>query len=91
MKQPTLSILIPTYNRAHLVIETLDSITKQINNELIHDIEIVITDDGSNDDTEKTIKLYKENNPCNIVYFKNEKNLGFDKNLINTVSKARGK
>ncbi|MCK5320171.1 glycosyltransferase family 2 protein [Candidatus Parcubacteria bacterium] len=91
MKQPILSILIPTYNRARLITKTLDSITSQINNKTINDIEIVITNDGSKDDTEKIIESYQKNNPCNIVYFKNEKNLGFDKNLINTVNKAQGK
>jgi len=48
------SIIIPTHNRAHLIQETIDSVLAQT----YTDFEIVIVDDGSNDDTEKIINSY---------------------------------
>ncbi len=44
---PRVSIIIPTYNRAHLIRETLDSVFAQT----FHDFETIIVDDGSEDDT----------------------------------------
>jgi glycosyltransferase involved in cell wall biosynthesis len=51
-----ISIIIPTYNRAHLISETIDSILEQT---YIH-WECIIVDDDSSDNTEQIIKLYSE-------------------------------
>jgi glycosyltransferase involved in cell wall biosynthesis len=48
------SIIIPTYNRAHLIGETLDSVLAQI----YTNWECIIVDDGSIDDTEEIIASY---------------------------------
>ena len=48
------SIIIPTYNRAELICQTLDSVKQQIYN----DWECIIVDDGSTDDTVKVLKKY---------------------------------
>lgn len=45
------SIIVPTYNRADLICETIDSILKQ----RYKNFEIIIVDDGSTDHTEKVI------------------------------------
>ena len=47
-----LSITIPSYNRAHMVRGTIDSI---LNNGL-DDLEVIVVDDGSTDDTEDVIR-----------------------------------
>lgn len=52
-----ISIIIPTYNRAHLIGETLDSIIAQN----YQNWECIIVDDGSTDDSENLIKEYQEN------------------------------
>ncbi len=44
---PRISVIIPTYNRAALLCETLDSVFAQT----FHDYEIIVVDDGSTDDT----------------------------------------
>lgn len=54
MKTPLVSIIIPTYNRAHLIGETLDSILAQT----YTNWECVIVDDGSEDDSEDVINQY---------------------------------
>jgi len=51
---PLISIIIPTYNRAHLISETLNSIIVQTHTNW----ECIVVDDGSTDDTEKRIQQY---------------------------------
>ena len=48
------SIIIPTYNRAHLIGETLDSVLAQT----YPNWECIVVDDGSTDDTAKLIANY---------------------------------
>jgi glycosyltransferase involved in cell wall biosynthesis len=54
VNNPLVSIIIPTYNRAHLIVETLDSISKQT----YSNWECIIVDDGSTDASEILIKKY---------------------------------
>lgn len=51
---PLVSIIIPAYNRAHLIDKTLDSILAQT----YQNWECIIVDDGSQDDTEDVVKRY---------------------------------
>jgi glycosyltransferase involved in cell wall biosynthesis len=51
---PLISIIIPAYNRADLIGETLDSILAQT----YQSWECIIVDDGSSDDTEKIVETY---------------------------------
>ena len=51
---PTTTIIIPSYNRAGLISETLDSVLSQT----YQNWECIIVDDGSTDDTETVIKRY---------------------------------
>lgn len=53
-KQLLISIIIPTYNRAHLIGETLDSILKQTYQKW----ECIIVDDGSTDNTAEIVGDY---------------------------------
>ncbi|QNK79103.1 glycosyltransferase family 2 protein [Winogradskyella sp. PAMC22761] len=52
--QPLVSIIIPTYNRAHLIGETLDSVMAQT----YQNWECTVVDDGSTDDTVQVIQDY---------------------------------
>lgn len=58
-----LSIVIPTYNRAHLIESTLKSVLNQNCN----DFEVLIIDDGSTDNTESVVQPFLSDN-CR--YFK---------------------
>lgn len=62
---PFFSIIIPTYNRAHLVGKTIESVLQQ----QYTNFEILIIDDGSRDNTEDVIKQF--NDPC-IQYYQKE-------------------
>ncbi len=48
---PKISVIIPTYNRAHLIGETIASVLAQT----FTDFELVIVDDGSTDDTKSLV------------------------------------
>lgn len=50
--KPLISVIIPTYNRANLVLETINSVLRQS----IKDIEILVVDDGSLDNTRQMLE-----------------------------------
>lgn len=54
MNIPLVSIIIPTYNRAHFIGETLDSVLEQT----YMNWECIIVDDGSEDNSEDVINKY---------------------------------
>lgn len=54
VSKPLVSIIIPTYNRAHLISETLDSILAQT----FKNWECIVVDDGSTDATNDLLKTY---------------------------------
>lgn len=56
MSNPYLSIVTPTYNRAHLLKGCYESLLRQTDK----DFEWILVDDGSSDDTEQTVKSFPE-------------------------------
>lgn len=70
MKEPYFSIIIPTYNRAHIITKTLDSIRSQT----FKSYEVIIVDDGSTDNSSIVINDYIKKNDLynNWFYFKKE-------------------
>lgn len=46
------TFIVPTYNRAHLIVKTIDSLLKQE----YQNFDIIVIDDGSTDNTESVIK-----------------------------------
>ena len=69
-KEYLLSLCIPTYNRADLLEKTLESLVEQLDDE----IEIVISDNCSTDNTEEVGRRYAEEYD-NINYYRNEVNV----------------
>jgi glycosyltransferase involved in cell wall biosynthesis len=74
--QPLVSIAICTYNGSLYLREQLNSIISQTYKQL----EIVIVDDNSADNTKEIVETYQQQD-SRIVYFQNETNLGYNKNF----------
>jgi len=88
--KPLLSICIPTYNRARYLKECMNSIVCQFADEDIYrQVEIVISDNASEDNTSELVKEYQEKYH-NIKYFKNKENLGYDRNVIAVMLASEG-
>ncbi len=68
---PAIGVLIPTYNRSHDLVRTLDHLGAQT----YKDFEVVIINDGSTDDTASQIERYRNNAPFPI-FFETQKNGG---------------
>ncbi len=62
---PIISIIVPTYNRGHLIEKTILSLLSQTDNRY----EIIIVDDGSTDDTESIVASYLSDK---LFYYKKE-------------------
>ena len=54
---PKLSVIIATYRRPHLLLKAIKSVQKQD----FKDLEIIVSDDNSKDETEKLVKQMQEN------------------------------
>lgn len=80
-----LSICIATFNRAAFIGETLDALIQQLR----PDVEIVIVDGASPDDTEGAVTPYLENSPL-IRYYRETVNSGVDGDYDKAVAYARG-
>ena len=86
-RKPLLSICIPTYNRAEYLGRSIASLVSQRE---FHgeDVELVISDNASTDNTEEVVARYQKLYD-NIIYSKNEENIR-DKNFPIVISKAHG-
>lgn len=54
LKNPKVSVIIPTYNRAHCVGEAIESVLSQT----FRDFELIVVDDGSTDNTQEVLSKY---------------------------------
>lgn len=80
------SVIIPTYNRSSLLMESLRSVEKQS----LRNLECIIIDDGSTDDTEVIVNSFIEKD-SRFKYFKRSeeyakgacgsRNMGFEKSI----------
>ena len=81
-----ISISIPQYNRINHLLRSLEIIEKQT----YPDIEIVISDDCSSDDTESKIRELIPNYKYPIIYSRNSKNEGYDRNYRKCIELSSG-
>ena len=85
MTHPQLSVCIATLNRAKFIGETLDSIISQATDE----VEIVIVDGGSSDNTAEIVEQYHQKFP-RLHYLKLLKKGGVDQDYCRAVELASG-
>jgi len=88
----TLTIAIPTFNGDKYIAITINSVLNQIkNNPLLESkTEIVVSDNASQDNVAGVVKQYKTMYPNVVQYYRNETNVGFDRNVDLAVRRATG-
>ena len=77
------SVCIPAYNNAESIRNTIDSILKQT----YSNIEVVVVDDCSKDNTVEVVKAIKD---TRVRLIRNEKNLGMTDNWNKCIRESRG-
>lgn len=82
---PKVSILIPVYNRAKMVIEALSSAV----NQTYKNVEVIVVDNKSTDNTFEILKEFAQLH-SNVKVYQNEENIGPVRNWQHCVAEAKG-
>ena len=83
------SVIVVVYNSSKTVLETLES----IKNQTYKNIELVITDDASSDNTIEIVTEWGEKNRNyfnNFLVLKTEKNTGVSANVARGIQASKG-
>jgi glycosyltransferase involved in cell wall biosynthesis len=83
LSEPSVSVIIPTYNRQHMVDRALGSVL----NQTYRDVEVIVVDDCSSDDTEQVIARIDD---TRIRYMRHEINRGAPAARNSGFAAARG-
>jgi glycosyltransferase involved in cell wall biosynthesis len=83
-KNPTVSVILPTYNRAKLI----DRAIKSVLGQTYQDFELIIVDDGSNDNTKDVVNSFDDKR---IRYVWHKENKGANAARNTGIAMARGK
>lgn len=88
---PKLSVCLPTYNRALLLREALEAIAAQANTALFKDVEVLVSDNASADNTADVVRTIMKQHPSlRLHYVRHAENIGMDRNLYGVVQRAAG-
>lgn len=82
MKKPKISVVLPVYNGAEVVSETIQSVLRQS----FKDFELVVCDNVSLDNTAQVVGSFRDER---IKYYRNAKNLGCGGNLTECARRAK--
>lgn len=85
--KPKVSVCVPVYNNADTIVETLECVL----NQTYKDIELIVVDDNSSDDSLKVIKEFeKKTKDDRLRIFHNDNNLGMAGNWNYCLSLCKG-
>lgn len=84
---PLVSVIIGTYNRETLLKRCLDSVF----NQTYKNIEVIVVNDASSDNTVEVLKKYKTKHPSSFKYINNKKNKGiaYNSNIAFSISSGK--
>lgn len=85
-----LSICIPTFNRSIFISEMIEGLFEQITDDIKDKIEICISENPSSDKYGELIEKLRKISPVTIKYHQNTEQIGFDRNLIQSIKMAKG-
>lgn len=80
------SVIVPSYNKAPYIRATLDSIADQT----YGDIEIVVVDDASSDESVEVVRAWAAAHPTPLTLLEHEENLGVCRTLNDGLAFAKG-
>ncbi|MCY1648415.1 glycosyltransferase [Caulobacter sp. SL161] len=83
---PRVTVITGYYNRGALLDRTLQSLLDQT----YPNLEIIVFDDCSPDDTAERLKTYAARNDPRLKIIQHETNMGFTRGMINAISQASG-
>jgi glycosyltransferase involved in cell wall biosynthesis len=72
MAAPKVSVVVPIYNQAAFIRETVDSVLAQD----YENVELVLSDDGSTDGTTEILREYADREPARVRVVASERNTG---------------
>jgi glycosyltransferase involved in cell wall biosynthesis len=89
MAKPYVSVVIITYGHERFIEEAIQNVLSQ---ECKFEVELIIANDNSPDETDKVINGIIKNHPnaARIKYHKHEKNLGIVPNFVFALQQAKG-
>ena len=76
---PLVSVIIPTFNRAYCLAETIHSVLTQSG------FELIVVDDGSTDDTQKVLKNFSD---IRVIHLRENRGVSYARNR--GIEEARG-
>jgi glycosyltransferase involved in cell wall biosynthesis len=85
-----LTIGVPTWNRAGVIGEALDSVLAQLADAKRDRVEILVADNASTDETSAVVRRLSDSHPGWIRYHRHEQNLDFAGNIDAIMRLARG-
>lgn len=85
-KNILLTVAIPTFNRKEPLKRALDSVLRQVED----DVEVLVVDNASDDGTDAMVATFQKQYPT-LQYEKNSENIGADRNFLKCLRDAKGK
>jgi len=85
LKQPLVTIICTCYNHENYVLDALNSVVNQLH----QNIQLIVVDDYSSDNSKNVITSWIENNPT-ATFIQNQENLGITKSFNNAYKHAKG-
>jgi len=82
---------MPTYNGAETIETALESVLSQVGPDKTGLVEVVVSDNASNDETGPRALRLLSRYPGRVRYHRNETNIGFDANVDAVVHLAKGR
>lgn len=82
------NIILITYNHSQYIRQALDSIVMQ---KTTHEVDVIVADDASTDDTLDIIKEYEAKSSFKFTYLPSHNNLGFNQNYKRAFDACDGK